>query len=679
MSHPSPEPPAAPGPDSLYDSRFGIEALQHEPCADGFTWRTVLGTLFVALVMMPGIIFMGLLIGQDLGTAADWVVIILFVELARRSFVQLRKQELFVIKYAVSQLSHIAGGVALGGGAFAWLVFHRYLRNSEAFANFGIAQQTPDWFAPLGDAAAQGFLSAAWRPALIVTVLGLVLSKLTSLSLGFLAFKLTADVERLPFPLAPVHAEGAIALAEVSQDRGKRGYRQYCFALGAMLGAAFGLFYVAVPTLTQAFLGRAVQILPIPFLDLTRTCERFMPGGMLGISLNLGLLFTGFVLPWRIVVGMVVTALACQLGVNPVLQSLGYLPHWAPGKDAIQTQVAASLDVYLSAGLGAALAVCLVGVAGIVAALWRRRRRRASAAAAFDLRRLWVRNRDRGDPPTWLALAVWVAASLAFVHLADHLINHGVPRGERFPLAVLYGFAFFWTPVNTYINARLAGIAGQSTGVPFVKEAAIFASGYRQVNIWFAPLPLHNIGGMADFLKQTELTRTRFTSILKVELLTVPLMLVASYLFWTYILSLGPVPSDRYPYVQKFWPLHAQMQALWASAMQEGQSLLLHAIKPEVIAGALGGTLLLFGGFSWAGISTQYIYGGLGALNGFPHVTVMIFLGAALGRYILAPRYGREAWQNYAPILAVGFGAGMGLVGMLAIALNFLWVAVGVE
>ena len=110
-----------------------------------------------------------------------------------------------------------------------------------------------------------------------------------------------------------------------------------------------------------------------------------------------------------------------------------------------------------------------------------------------------------------------------------------------------------------------------------------------------------------------------------------------------------------------------------------GQSLLLHAIKPGVIAGTLAGTLLLFGGFSLAGISTQYLYGGLGALNGYPHTVVMIFIGAALGRYVLAKKYGREAWQNYAPILAVGFGAGMGLIGMLAIALNFLWVSIGVE
>ncbi|HQL54971.1 MAG TPA: hypothetical protein PLQ87_09705, partial [Phycisphaerae bacterium] len=48
--------------------------------------RTIIGALFVALVMMPGAIYMGLVAGQSLGSAAEWVTIILFAELARRSF-----------------------------------------------------------------------------------------------------------------------------------------------------------------------------------------------------------------------------------------------------------------------------------------------------------------------------------------------------------------------------------------------------------------------------------------------------------------------------------------------------------------------------------------------------------------------------------------------------------------
>lgn len=690
------KPAATKSGETFYDAKFGIEALQHEPMENGFTWRTVIGAFFIAFVMLPGIIFMGLMIGQDLGNAADWVTIILFVEVARRSFIQLRKQELYILKYTVSHLSHITGGMMLGGGIFAQLVWNRYLRNSEAFQNFGISHKVPDWFAPFGDAAHRPFTDPVWWPVIGVVVAAMLLSKLTQLSLGYLSYKVTSDVEKLPFPLAPIHAEGAIALAETSQDKNKKGYRQYCFAIGVMLGAVFGIFYVAIPTLSQAFFGQTIELLPIPFLDLTTTFERYLPGGTIGIALNLGLLFTGFVLPWRIVLGMFFTTIGFQMVVNPlILQPLGWLDSWKPGKDAIQTHVASTLDVYLSVGIGTAFAVFIVGLYGMISAWIKYNKKKRSEAEEKQLDKedeqvfrdvdevhvepgaFWRQDKGRGDPPTWIAIAVWLAASTGFVWLSYALINEGVSPEEHFPIWWLIGFAFLWTPMNTYINARMSGIAGQHAGVPFVFETAVFISNFKYLNIWFAPLPLRNFGQMADELRVCQLTRTRFTSILYAELLIFPLMLVASFIFWFYIDGLGPIPSENYPYVEKFWPQFAQLKAVWATGLREGNSELLQAIKPMVIVGVAAITTAMFGLFNVVGISSQYIYGGIGAINGYPHMAIPIFLGACLGRFYFARKFGRERWTNYAPILAVGFGAGMGLTGMLAIALNFLWTSVG--
>ncbi len=663
--------------EKFYDAKFSIEAIQHEPYDSGFTWRSVVGAFFVAFVMLPGIIFMGLMIGQDLGTAADWVTIILFVEVARRSFMTLRKQELYILRYTVSHLSHVAGGMALGGGMFAHLVWNRYMRNSEAFQNFGIAHQVPDWVSPLGKLAYKGFLDEVWLPVILVTLAAMTLSKLTQLALGFLAYKVTADVEGLPFPLAPIHAEGAIALAERSKDENKKNYRQYCFAIGVMIGAVFGLFYVGVPTISMAFLGKPIQLIPIPFLDLTEQFESIMGGGTIGIALHLGILFTGFVLPWRIVVGMFVTTVTVQIFLNPMLQSLGFMPTWQPGKDAIETHVAATVDIYLSVGIGTSLAIALVGIWGIVKATLRYKRKSSEDTSTIDAKAFWRRDVERGDPPTWAALLVWAASAALFVLLSDYLVNRSVPEDEQFPWYWLGLFAFFWTPLNTYINARMSGIAGQQVDVPYIKESFIYLSDYRYVTIWFAPMPLRNFGRMADQLRVCQLTRTRFTSILKSELLVFPLMIFASFIFWSYISSLGPIPSDRYPYVQKFWPQFAQMRAIWASGLSEGSTMLKDAIKPELIIGSLVIASSLFAVFSWLGISVQYLYGGIFSLNRYPHMAVMFFIGACLGRFYFSRRFGRERWQNFAPILAVGFGAGLGLVGMLSIALHFLWVSIG--
>jgi hypothetical protein len=680
--------------DKFYDASFSIEAIQHEPYENGFTWRTVLGAFFVAFVMLPGVIFMGLMIGQDLGTAAEWVTIILFVELARRSFLVLRKQELYLLKYTVSHLSHISGGLALGGGVFSMMVWNRYLKTSEAFHNFGIAQEIPQWAAPHSEAVYSSFVQEAWYPVIAVVVGAMLLSKLTQLSLGFLAYKITADAEKLPFPLAPVHAEGAIALAERSRDENNRGFRQYCFAIGVMCGAAFGLIYVAIPTLTTAFVNKPLQLIPIPFLDLTEQFETFLPSGTVGISLNLGLMFMGFVLPWRIVLGGFIAAIGTQMIINPLLlYPNDILTSWKPGYDAIQTHVANSLDIYLSVGIGTALAIAVVGFYGLFKAVFKfSRQRKAEQQEAreagdlsdgADLKAMFRRDVERGDPPIWAALGVWLAASVGFVALSHYLVNYNFrtggffPTEEQFPLIWLILFAFVWTPINTYINARMSGIAGQHAGIPYVKEAFIYMSGYRYVNIWFAPLPIRNFGKMADQLRVCQLTRTKFTSILKAELLIFPLMLVASFIFWNYISGLGPIPSDRYPYVQKFWPQFAQIRAVWASGMREGQSQLMQAIKPEVIVGVLGATVGLFALFSVLGISAQYIYGGIASLNAYPHMAVMTFVGACIGRFVLSKKFGKQQWQSFAPILMVGFGAGMGLIGMLSIAIYFLYVSVG--
>lgn len=665
--------------ETFFDAKFSIEAIQNEPYEEGFTWRTIIGAFFIAFVMLPGLIFMGLMIGYDMGTAAEWVTIILFVEIARRSFLVLRKQELYMLKYTAGQLTHMAGGIAIGGGIFGILLYKRYERNSEAFETFGIAHQVPDWVAPFGEAAYNVFTHPVWWPAIIVTILSMTLSKLTQLSLGYMAYKATADVEKLPFPLAPIAAEGAIALAETSQDKNKKGYRQYCFALGVIIGAVFGIIYVGVPTLTNAFLDRTLTIIPIPFLDLTTKFETVMEAAPIGINLNLGLLFVGFVLPWRICLGMVSSTFLFQLVLNPfVFRPLGWLPSWQPGKSAIQTNVSNTLDLYLSVGIGIAFAILFVGLYGMIKSWIQYRQKKEQDEDGFDISAFWRRDKPRGDPNMWVPIVIWVSASIVYIFFCDYLVNGNLPEGvDPFPIIWLVAFAFIWTPMNTYINARMSGIAGQHAGIPFVTEGAIFASGHRGVAIWFAPLPIANYGKFADELRETQLTRTKFTSILKAELLVFPLMIVASFLFWSYIITLGDIPSDQYPYVEQFWPQYATLSGVWASSMQEGQTLLFQSLKWEAILAGFLGSIGLFTGFSAAGLSHQYIYGGITTLTQLPHMAIMIFTGALLGRFFFMRKFGKDRWTNYTPILAVGFAAGMGLTGMLSIAINFLWASIG--
>ena len=55
-----------PGGEKFYDASFTIEALQHEPCESGFTWRSVVGAFFIDLLNALVIkFFLGLPIMQQ--------------------------------------------------------------------------------------------------------------------------------------------------------------------------------------------------------------------------------------------------------------------------------------------------------------------------------------------------------------------------------------------------------------------------------------------------------------------------------------------------------------------------------------------------------------------------------------------------------------------------------------
>ena len=58
---------AAPPPQS---EPSAADVLERGPYEDGFSMRTVVGALFVAIVMMPGSIYLGLVAGATLGPAA---------------------------------------------------------------------------------------------------------------------------------------------------------------------------------------------------------------------------------------------------------------------------------------------------------------------------------------------------------------------------------------------------------------------------------------------------------------------------------------------------------------------------------------------------------------------------------------------------------------------------------
>lgn len=643
--------------------------LLQEPFRDGFTRRAIIGAFFLSAVMVPAAIYLSLLLGGGLTAAADWVTVILFLELARRSFQKLTRQEIMVLLHVAGSIGTGVGTTGLAGGVFGTLVWHSYLKTSSATKQFGLHEQLPAWVAPDATVIAQRtFWNAAWWPAVWVLLISFALNKIQGFVVGYLAYKITVDVEKLPFPMAPVWAQGSMALAEHSGR--SESWRWNTFAVGAAMGATFAILSTLIPSITGTFLSAPIFILPNPWIDLSSSLRNILPATAIVISIDLGALLIGMILPWRVLIGSAIGMVVFQIIGNPILHAYGYLPQWQPGFSAVNTQLSNSLDFYLSQSLGCAIAVALAGFISVGYSFFKRRQKK-SAGVLLDTdgltqEQLRQYRRDRGDFNVWVMLGLFVVSSIGYIWLCHYLV-------PDFPLWIFTAFAFIYTPIMSYITARMQGIAGMGVGFPMAREGTFLLSGYERADVWFAPIPLHDYGGVAQWFRQMELTRTRFSSMLKAELLVIPIMMVASFVFWSYIWSLDPIPSEKYPLISTMWPAQAKMAALWSTARSSGADFLIHALKPEIIGTFAVGTLVVMGGFSLAGISLQYVYGFIAGSNtGIVHVMFLGLIGAILGRYVFAPRFGEQNFRRYVPVLLAGYACGAGLVGMLSMAIVFL-------
>ena len=635
---------------------------------EGFTFKTFIGAIFVTLIMTAGAIYLGLVAGSGLGPAAQWVTIVLFAEVARRSFLPLKRQEIYILFYVAGGLASVAlADRGISGGPIGGLIWNQYFVQSPQAAP--IAREIP-WFAtPQPGSLAlnhRTFFHPDWGGPLLVLIAAELLQRLCWLPAGYVLFRATSDVERLPFPLAAVAASGATALAEAGTKEDS--WRWRIFSTGTTIGLIFGAFYVAIPVLTGVAFGKAVTLIPIPFLDLMPSTESFLPASPVGISGDLGKVLAGFVLPFEMVAGSFVSSVVCQMVLNPVFHARGILHQWHPGTDSIETKITNDFDVWMSIGIGIQLAIAVIGIAILVKGAIQ-----ASRGLKSQSRGAWNEvPRGRGDRAGWykIAFGIWLLATLAYIGLVHYIL-------PTFPLWLLVTYGLLWTPLNSFIAARMFGLTSQDVTFPFMKEMTIMKSGYQRIDVWFAPMPLNDFGGAAQRLREVELTKTKFTSVIKAEIVMFPLILLGGFMYWQFIWHTSQIPSTQFPNAQKIWPIRATSQAIWTQINKAGgANWMLNSIKPPAIVGGGAAALGLYWVMAAFKLPLLAFYGAASGANAFVADTAPTFVGACLGKYYFAKRYGLATWRNYAPVLFAGFACGTGLVTMAAIALALISKAV---
>jgi hypothetical protein len=486
-------------------------------------------------------------------------------------------------------------------------------------------------------------------------------------------YRLTSDVEKLPFPMAPVGAQGVTALADASA--GAETWRWRVFSFGAMLGMAFAAVYLALPAISGAFLSEPLTVLPFPFKDFTSYIEDFLPAVPILIAFDLGLMISGMVLPFWAMVGSLVGLVVCIV-MNPLLYHAGVLKSWSAGLGAIRTIQANTLDFYFSFGLGLTAAIAVIGFWHLFSRLLVKDQ---SDRPRMNWSALLRPPEGRGDFPLWVAVGVYLAVMITTIGVTCLLLRHahaaGVGSAVTLPLVlVLCFYAFVYTPIISYVSARMEGVVGQSVQIPFVREATFIFSGYRGPAIWFAPFPVHNYGAQTLYFRKTELTGTRIRSMVKAELFIFPIILIATIVFSHFIWKIAAVPSSAFPFAEQWWELQAYRSGLiYSSTMPGGEhGAFAQAFHPAYLITGLLVALAIYLLLSGWGLPVLLFYGVIRGLDQTsPHVIFLQFLGALAGRYYFEKKFG-ENWKRYIVVFFAGYSCGVGLIMMLSLGLVFM-------
>jgi len=635
--------------------------------AEGFSWKTIVGAFFLGMVMMPATMYLQLFAGVqgNITEASRWVTIIIFTEIARRSLKDLKMQEVYILYYMAGLTSTLP---------FRSLLWNQYFVSSEFVKGMGILQDVPSWWAPSADViAAHGrtFFTKEWIAPILFVSISLLIQKIDNYGLGYVMYRLTSDVEELPFPMAPVAASGIVSLVENKETR--EPWRWRCFSIGGMMGLVFGAVYIGFPAVSGALLAKPIQLLPIPWLDLTPSLSGIFPATPLNLTFDLGSLLMGMVMPfWAVIGGLF--GVVFNMVMNPILYHKGILSNWDPQMGFVDTVYTNQVDFYLSFGVGLTAAIAVISLVQtlwpLAAAAWARGRstsrdttpRRREEPTAWQ--RLVTNNVKRGDFSIFIALGIYLFTTATWISASCWLV-------KGFPWPFFLGYALLYVPFISYAGAKLEGLCGQSLSIPMAREATYILSGYRGVQIWFAPVPEPYYGAQVVEFRVLELTGTKIMGHIKTQLVALPIVLISSLLFSQLLWRMAPVPSEAYPFAQQMWDLQAKTSCLTMSSTMEGGSIFMEAWNWNYVFWGLGTGVVSFAGLSMLGLPTLLVFGMVRGLGlAFPGAIIFQALGAFLARFYLRKKY--VMWMRYAPVLLAGYTCGMGLLGMLAIAFSIL-------
>jgi len=616
----------------------------------GFTLRTALAILFASLMILPVSIYLSLVSGGGLASAAIYITAILLSEFAILAGSPLTRQEMFIIYSMV--------GIAATASPFTTLVFRSYFVRSpitwsfkDPFTGKPIPELIPTWWAPRYDSPVhelRTFIHPEWAIPIAIMVASYFMYVAYDISLTYLFSYLYIEVEKLPFPFAEVQAEMSITLAERSPDKMK------VFTISALIGMIYAALLYGVPTLSYGITGQQVQLIPIPWLDLTSGpfgIENALPGALFGLATDILAYLGGVLIPFTTTVYMLIGSIATWVFGNHIaltwLANLfpQWVEEWIPGAGINYIYQRSAIRVWIAPQIGFTIAVSLIVLA---------KSYRNIINALKSLAKMTRASSVRGYPSLKILLAAYISTVMLSVILFHALVGFG------FPIWLTIIVALGWSFLDSLIRTRTIGETGYSISIPYVWEATILASGYQGIEPWFiAPIvSAAAVPYWTQSVKAAYLTETRLSDFFKAFIFTAVIFYTMSFFYTSFFWSIAPIPSSVYPFTLISWPVQAATTSLWISRQ-------IFAFKPEVLVGSF---VLMLGVCGVGEVLSKFTgipFSAVGLLTGtfvLPASTIPTFIGAVLGKYIFPKIFGEEFWRGRRAVIVAGVSAGEGVV-----------------
>jgi len=628
---------------------------------DPMTGRALLAILFALVVIAPINLFTSYSIGTSLGGAL--LTLLLMFEIGRLTGNPLDKREAFIIYFMVAYLTGSLTPTLLTfwGGPISTA----FNVNFPLWKSLGISNYASQlwWYAPriAYSPDAPRMIGLDWLPNIMLILAGYGLTLMLWIPTSFLLAAFFArKEEKMPFPSAQVTTQTILGLVEPEPTR-KR-----ILSISAITGLVWGLVIYALPILSYAFLGFSIEPGALLFRDMTRLVQQYLPGAAFAIAIDIGEIMSGWIIPSKVVISAFFSSVLFFVLGNSIALKLpwDYFKLWQTdyryGLGIVQTYQYSYTDLWFSPFIGITIA------AGILPLVFYAKR---YYQGLKSLARSASEARAEGEIPlTWIAL-MYVAGTAASIVINKVFI---LPDFPLWPYLVFVPFGFMMALLFGWGVAE-TGFGGP--GITDVDKALIWASGYKNLDVYFGGFPPITPGGAPSVFVNNawvigEVCDVKPTTYFKWLLLLTPIGLLATYIFTNMIWSIAPIPSSLFYYPNIGWPVEAVKWTFW----------------PSLITGKLpyAGTINLDFGVVLACFVGSGVLYSLAELLKLPFSFIGFLIGASPGFYIstsfswvlgmiigkIAEKYvGKEFWKEHKVTLIAGFAIGTGLMAGLSVAL----------